>query len=321
LCAAGCKDSGDAANAAEQGNAEAVEKVSDKQNVPEEDIKADEEIKTNETESGGDQKGEDDLVATADEMAEPVNVVDDSMTPVRAGDLKDGVYPVEVESSSTMFRIVSCELTVADNQMTALMTMGGTGYLYLYMGTGKEAVAASEKEYIPYEELAMGEHTFTVPVEALDLAIDCAAFSKNKEKWYDRVLVFRADSLPAEAFEEAIRDVTTASDLGLEDGEYTVNVTLEGGSGKASVESPAKITVENGAVYATIVWSSKNYDYMLVDDVRYDNENPEDNSTFVIPVAGFDAKLPVVGDTTAMSTPHEIDYTLFFESSGIEKVE
>jgi hypothetical protein len=63
------------------------------------------------------------------------------------------------------------------------------------MGTGIEAAAANDADYISFEEQKDGTHAFTVPVEALDKEISCAAFSKRKEKWYDRTLVFRADSL------------------------------------------------------------------------------------------------------------------------------
>ena len=95
----------------------------------------------------------------------------------------------------------------------------------------------------------------------------------------------------------------------------------EGGSGKASVASPAALRVENGVAYATIIWSSSNYDYMKVDDTQYNPTNTEGNSTFEIPVLGFDYAMPVSADTTAMSTPHEIDYTLFFDSTTLEKQE
>ena len=98
----------------------------------------------------------------------------------------------------------------------------------------------------------------------------------------------------------------------LADGEYTVNVTLEGGSGRATVDSEAKVKVTDGQAYATIVWSSTHYDYMLVDDQKYENENEGGNSTFTFPISGVPCKMDVVGDTTAMSTPHEIDYTLTF---------
>ena len=65
----------------------------------------------------------------------------------------------------------------------------------------------------------------------------------------------------------------TEQDTSLEDGEYTANVKLEGGSGRASVDSEAKIKVTDGQAYATIVWSSSHYDYMLVDGQKYENEN------------------------------------------------
>ena len=98
----------------------------------------------------------------------------------------------------------------------------------------------------------------------------------------------------------------------LEDGEYTVNVTLEGGSGKATVDETAKVTVTDGQAYATIVWSSIYYDYMIVDGEKYLNENEGGNSTFTFPIEGVPCQMEVTGDTTAMSTPHEIDYTLTF---------
>ena len=259
-----------------------------------------------------------DAVASADEMAGVEDVVEEGMTPIDGSQVKDGVYDITVDSSSSMFQIVSCELTVENGSMTAQMTMGGTGYLYVYMGTGERAANADESEYIPFVEDAAGAHTYTVPVEALDAGVPCAAFSKNKEKWYDRTLVFRADSLPADAFAEGI--VTTAEDLALADGDYQVDVTLEGGSGRASVESPARMTVENGKVTATIVWSSSNYDYMKVDGVRYDAVIENDRSVFTIPVTCFDWKMAVVADTIAMSQPHEIDYALRFDSASISPV-
>lgn len=258
-------------------------------------------------------------VASADEMAEPEEIVEDWMVPIKGEELNDGTYEIEVRSSSSMFKVVDCTLTVKEGEMTAVMTMGGTGYLNVFMGTGEEAVNASEETYIPFEETADGTHTFTVPVEALDQGIDCAAFSKKKEKWYDRVLVFLSTSLPAEAFKEL--KVTTAEDLKLEDGTYLAEGTLSGGSGRTTIESPSRITVENGELTAEVVFSSPNYDYMLVDDEKYEMVNTEGNSTFLIPIPGFDYNIPVVADTIAMSTPHEIAYTISFDSATIEKVE
>lgn len=259
------------------------------------------------------------LVASEDEMIAQEEVVSEGMVPVYADSLKEGTYPIEVLSSSSMFRIVACELTVKDGAMTAAVTLSSDGYLKLFPGTGEEAVAADESEYITFELNDEGKQVYEVPVEALDMGIDCAAWSKRKEKWYDRVLVFEAASLPQEALGEGV--FVTAEDLGLEDGAYQVDVTLEGGSGRTTVESPAALTVADGQATATIIFSSPNYDYMLVDGERYEPVNTEGNSTFEIPVASFDWKNPVTADTVAMSTPHEIDYTLYFDSATITKAE
>lgn len=260
-----------------------------------------------------------DHVASGKETISRGDVVKEDMAPVYGNELKDGVYNIDVDSSSSMFKITACKLTVKDGVMSAVMTMGGTGYLKLYLGTGEEAVDASEADYIPYVETADGAHTYEVPVEALDKGIDCSAFSRKKEKWYERILVFRSDSLPADAFAEG--KITTVESLKLEDGMYTVEVTLGGGSGRAFVESPAQVQVKDGIALATIIWSSSNYDYMKVDGEKYELISTEENSAFLIPVNGFDWKMPVAADTIAMSEPHEIDYTLIFDSATLKKAE
>ena len=275
---------------------------------------ADQTAQVSETDSQEETSG----VASSDDYADPVDMEVEG-DPIYAADIADGTYDITVESSSSMFNIVSCQLTVENGEMTAVMTMGGTGYLYVYMGTAEQAAQASEEEYISYQELSTGEHTFTVPVEALNMELPCAAFSKNKELWYDRTLVFTADGIPTDALSGDV--LTTVEDLGLEDGSYTVEVTLSGGSGKASVQSPCALTVENGQATATLIWSSSNYDYMVVDDVQYDPISTEDGSTFEIPVTGFDYDMAVSADTTAMSQPYLIDYTLNFDSSTVTPAE
>ena len=105
-----------------------------------------------------------------------------------------------------------------------------------------------------------------------------------------------------------------------EDGTYTANVTLEGGTGRATVESPAALHCKDGAFTAVIVWSSPNFDYMKVDGEKYELiSEPGSNSVFEIPVAAFDQKLDVIADTVAMSEPHEVAYTLTFDSASLEK--
>ena len=107
-------------------------------------------------------------------------------------------------------------------------------------------------------------------------------------------------------------------DIDKEDGEYSIQVDLEGGSGKASVTSPTILTVKDGQAYAQIQWSSSNYDYMIVDGEKYLPTNEEGmNSVFEIPVLSMDEGMPVIADTTAMGAPQEIDYTLTFYSDSI----
>ena len=119
--------------------------------------------------------------------------------PIYAGQITEGTYAIKVLSSSSMFRVVDAQLKVANGAMTCIITMSGQGYGKLYMGTGEEALADTEDHTIPSVINAEGAVTFEVPVEALDVDIDCAAWSIKKESWYDRVLVFQSALIPAEA--------------------------------------------------------------------------------------------------------------------------
>lgn len=118
---------------------------------------------------------------------------------ITASQIADGTYAIEVQSSSSMFRIVACALTVDGDHMTAVMTLGGTGYEKLFMGTGQEALDAQDDEFSYFVENAEGAYTYEVPVTALNEGIDCAAFSIRKQSWYDRVLVFESTAIPASA--------------------------------------------------------------------------------------------------------------------------
>ena len=255
-------------------------------------------------------------VADAAQMTTVEQVGDEDMIPVYPESLRDGEYPVTVESSSSMFRIESAVLTVKDGTMSAVLTMSGKSYLYVYPGAAEEAAGAAEDAFVPFVENAEGAHTFTIPVKALDTPISCAAYSKNKELWYARSLLFRADSLPVSAFREGF--FTTASSLKLADGRYLVEVKLAGGSGKARVQSPTELSVKDGRCTARIGWSSKNYDYMKVEGEKFLPVPNEEYAAFEIPVLFFDRPMAVIADTVAMSEPHEIRYTLRFDSDSLE---
>ena len=116
--------------------------------------------------------------------------------------------------------------------------------------------------------------------------------------------------------EQQTGTVLTKEETGWEfqDGTYQMEVELLGGSGRASVTSPAKVEIKDGKAVATLEWSSPNYDYMVVDGEKYLPVNTEGNSVFQIPVEAFDQDIVVIADTVAMSTPHEIEYTLNFHA-------
>jgi iron complex transport system substrate-binding protein len=102
-----------------------------------------------------------------------------------------------------------------------------------------------------------------------------------------------------------------------EEGHYSIEVMLTGGSGKTTIASPTKLVFENETATATVTWSSTHYDYMLVNGVKYMPVSREGNAVFEIPVT-LDADMTVIADTTAMSTPHEISYTLHFDSATMK---
>lgn len=246
-------------------------------------------------------------------------------------------------------------LTVKNGQMTIHVSLASKKIVNLFVGKAEDAkkdgaeLLEPTTDTVTYSDGMTEEvYGFDIPVPALDEEFDVALIG-TKGKWYDhKVSVTNpvktddaeaADtedtaSKDAEDTKEDAKDDTetadtekdskdekgkTLADLNLEDGDYTMEVTLTGGTGRATVDSPAAIKVEGDKATATIVWSSPNYDYMLVDGEKYEPVNKDGNSTFEIPVSVFDAEMEVTADTVAMSTPHEIDYTLNFDSSTVKE--
>lgn len=116
-------------------------------------------------------------------------------TPTPEATVANGIYSMDVTSSSSMFKVVDCILTAKDGKMSAVLTLSGTGYGYLYMGTKEEAASADQSSWIPYQVNEEGKYTYTVPVEALDKEIAVAAYSIKKGIWYDRTLTFRSETM------------------------------------------------------------------------------------------------------------------------------
>ena len=184
-----------------------------------------------------------------------------------------------------------------------------------------EAKDESEKKEDTSKVEVLEDGTYSAE---FDTEFDVALIGK-KNKWYDHKVKVtnpqkEADAEASDTKETDAKKVT-AEDLKLEDGDYTAEVKMEGGSGKASVTSPTGFTVKDGKVTASVEWSSPYYDYMLIGDEKYEPVNKDGNSVFEIPVDGFDYPMEVVADTVAMSTPHEIEYTLQFDSASIKEAE
>ncbi len=110
---------------------------------------------------------------------------------------------------------------------------------------------------------------------------------------------------------------TAITDLNLADGTYVIDAELHGGSGRAHIESPVQITVEKGGARATIVMSSEYYDYCILDGVTYKPVNTTGNSAFEVPLTAIGYEMPFQADTTAMSTPHLVDYTILMDADSL----
>lgn len=119
-----------------------------------------------------------------------------------AAEVANGTYNIDVESDSTMFKITNCDLTVSDGKLTAAVTLSGTGYGKLFLGTGEQAAAADESAIITFVENAEGKYVYTFEIPALDKPVAVAAFSTKKGEWYDRLLTFKSDKIAAPSTSE-----------------------------------------------------------------------------------------------------------------------
>lgn len=236
----------------------------------------------------------------------------------------DGVYTAEFSTDSSMFHVSeACDgkgtLTVKDGVMTIHISLGSKKILNLYPGLAEDAakdgavLLEPTTDTVTYSDGMTEEvYGFDVPVPVIGEEFDLALIG-TKGKWYDHKV--KVSDPVAEGTADTF-DLST-----VEDGTYTIELTMEGGSGRASIQSPAQLAVADGAATATLEWSSPNYDYMLVNGEKYLPVNTEGNSVFEVPVEALDAPLTMIGDTVAMSTPHEVEYTVTFHSETLESTE
>jgi len=221
----------------------------------------------------------------------------------------DGVYTAGFNTDSSMFHVNDAYdgkgvLTVKDGIMTLHVTMPSKQIVSLFRGKAAEAKTPGATLIQPTVDTVTHSdgftekvHGFDIPVPYLDKEFDCALVGK-KGKWYDHKV-----------------SVSNLQPF-LEDGGYTADVTLSGGSGRAYVSSPAEMTVSYGTIWARIVFSSPHYDYIMIGDSRYDRIDGNGNSTFIIPVS-LDKDIRISALTSAMSQPHLIEYTLRFDGGSV----
>lgn len=258
------------------------------------------------------------------EMAETVS----TETAQDKAQLPDGVYTAEFSTDSSMFHVSeACDgkgtLTVKDGVMTIHISLGSKKILNLYPGLAEDAakdgavLLEPTTDTVTYSDGMTEEvYGFDVPVPVIGEEFDLALIG-TKGKWYDHKV--KVSDPVAEDSREAANGSFDMSALA--DGSYTIELTMEGGSGRASIQSPTQITVADGAATAILEWSSSNYDYMLVNSEKYLPVNTEGNSVFEVPVEALDAPLTMIGDTVAMSTPHEVEYTVTFHSDTLQNAE
>ena len=242
-----------------------------------------------------------------------------------AAELPDGTYTAEFKTDSSMFHVSeACDgkgtLTVENGRMTIHISLGSKNILNLYPGLAEDAGKDGAELLLPTEDtvtysdgITEEVYGFDVPVPALETEFDLALIG-TKGKWYDHKV---SVSNPVQSEDHA--QTESADDL--KDGTFSIEITFEGGSGKAEILSPAMVTVTGGNATATVQWSSSNYDYMIVGGEKYLPTNTEGDSVFEIPVLKFDEPMDVIGDTVAMSQPHEVEYTLTFHSETMKTVE
>jgi len=236
----------------------------------------------------------------------------------------DGVYTAEFSTDSSMFHVSeACDgkgtLTVKDGVMTIHISLGSKKILNLYPGLAEDAakdgavLLEPTTDTVTYSDGMTEEvYGFDVPVPVIGEEFDLALIG-TKGKWYDHKVKV------SDPVAEGAADTFDLS--AVEDGSYTIELTMEGGSGRASIQSPAQLAIADGAATAILEWSSPNYDYMLVNGEKYLPVNTEGNSVFEVPVEALDAPLTMIGDTVAMSTPHEVEYTVTFHSETLESAE
>lgn len=253
-------------------------------------------------------------------------------TPAPSNVPSDGIYSTTAETGASMFKVVGVKLTVKNGKMSAVITLSGEGYDYLYMGTATDA-ATHTGNWIKYSGSAAytldGEtktgRTYEIPVSALDTPLTIASHSERQKKWYDRTVTISSKNLkktgdiPAEG--------TPA------DGIYSTSAVT--GAAMFKVVG-TKLTVKNGKMTALITLSGIGYDYLYMGTgadaanhtdqwIKYKgtatytlDRETKTGRTYEIPVAALDKPITVASHSESHKKWY--DRTITFSSKDLKKI-
>ena len=224
----------------------------------------------------------------------PVDPTDPTDPSEPGKEIEDGYYQVTTECDAAMFRIVDAKLKVVNGKMTAELTLSGTGYDYLYAGTGEQAEKDKEN-WAPFTVNADGKYVYAVPVSELDKQITISSHSKKNDKWYDRTVTFLSDGL------KKIGDVEpTEPDGKIKDGYYQVTTECDAAMFKII---DAKLKVVNGKMTAELTLSGTGYDYLYAgtgEEAENDKENwapftvnADGRYVYTVPVSELDEQIVI----------------------------
>lgn len=284
--------------------------------------------------SAGDTKASNETVIVETETVAGETVVEDisvdeADTTTETEDsleLEDGMYLVKFDTDSSMFHVNEMMdgkalLTVENGTGNLHLIMPSKNVLNLYRGLASDAENNPNDwitpciEEVTYDDgLTEEVFAFDVPVDVLGEEFDLALIGK-KDVWYDHKVSI---SEPEEVKVDETEDTSIKEKPVTEGTDGTIEVSLEGGTGKAKLISPTAIRTSEEGYLVMVEWSSKYYDYMIVDGEKYLPAEVNEHSVYEILVKDIREPLKVIADTVAMSEPHEIEYTITFDVNSMK---
>lgn len=253
-------------------------------------------------------------------------------TPAPSNVPSDGIYSTTAETGASMFKVVGVKLTVKNGKMSAVITLSGEGYDYLYMGTAADAATHTDNwiKYSGTDTYTLGDETktgrtYTMPVSALDTPLTIASHSERQQKWYNRTITISSKNLkktgdiPAEG--------TPA------DGIYSTSAVT--GAAMFKVVG-TKLTVKNGKMTALLTLSGVGYDYLYMGTaadaannkaqwIKYNGTAAyildgvtKTGRTYEIPVSALDKPITVASHSESHNKWY--DRTITFSSKDLKKL-